>query len=141
MANVTFSSPKLKKDITVYATAGDCHTLLAVAKQHQIPVECECENGECGSCSVQVESRACFSSKRKMRLHTTGTDARRGAQRMAIPFASFATPQTPCCVQTLRDGHALRAWRCYSPLVWMAKLRGSCLALHAMHGRRTFVYC
>ena len=55
MANVTFSSPKIKKDVTVYATAGDCHTLLAVAKQHKIPVDCECENGECGSCSVQVE--------------------------------------------------------------------------------------
>jgi hypothetical protein len=61
-----------------------------------------------------------------MRLNTKGMDARRGAQRMVIPFASFATPQTPFCVQTLRAGHALRAWRCptgtsfgrYSPLVW-----------------------
>lgn len=54
MANVTFSSPKQKKDVTVYATAGDTHTLLAVAKQHKIPVEFECENGECGSCAVEV---------------------------------------------------------------------------------------
>lgn len=54
MANVTFSSPKLKKDITVYATAGDTHTLLAVAKTNKIPVEFECENGECGSCAVEV---------------------------------------------------------------------------------------
>lgn len=37
---------------------------------------------------------------------------------MVIPFASFATPQTPCCVHTLRAGHALRAWRCCSPLIW-----------------------
>jgi len=55
MANVTFSSPKLKKDITVYATAGDTHTLLAVARQHAIPVDFECENGECGSCAVKVD--------------------------------------------------------------------------------------
>jgi ferredoxin len=54
MANVTFSSPKLKKDITVYATAGDCSTLLAVAREHSIPLDFECENGECGSCAVQV---------------------------------------------------------------------------------------
>ncbi len=54
MANVTFSSPKMKKDITVYATAGDTHTLLAVAKTHKIPVEFECQNGECGSCAVEV---------------------------------------------------------------------------------------
>ena len=59
---------------------------------------------------------------------------------MVIPFASFATRQTPFCVHTLRAGHALRAWRCYSPLVWMAKPRGSRLALRAAHGRRTFVY-
>lgn len=54
MANVTFSSPKMKKDLTVYATAGDCSTLLAVAKKNKVPVEFECENGECGSCAVEV---------------------------------------------------------------------------------------
>ncbi len=54
MPNVTFSSYMLKKDVTVYATAGDTQTLLAVAKQHKIPVHFECENGECGSCVVQV---------------------------------------------------------------------------------------
>jgi ferredoxin len=55
MANVTFSSPKLKKDVTVYATAGDTHTLLALAKLHKMPVDFECENGECGSCAVKVD--------------------------------------------------------------------------------------
>jgi len=54
MANVTFSSPKMKKDITVYATAGDRSTLLSVAREHSIPLDFECENGECGSCAVQV---------------------------------------------------------------------------------------
>jgi len=54
MPDVTFSSPKLKKDITVYASAGDCSTLLSVAREHSIPVDFECENGECGSCAVQV---------------------------------------------------------------------------------------
>jgi ferredoxin len=54
MANITFSSPKLKKDITVYATAGDTSTLLSVAKEHKIPMNFECENGECGSCAIQV---------------------------------------------------------------------------------------
>lgn len=54
MANVTFSSPRMKKDVTVYATAGDCSTLLSVAHEHSIPVDFECENGECGSCAVQV---------------------------------------------------------------------------------------
>ena len=54
MANITFSSPKLKKDITIYATAGDTSSLLSVAKEHKIPMNFECENGECGSCAIEV---------------------------------------------------------------------------------------
>ena len=54
MADITFSSPKMKKDITVYAIAGDRNTLLSVARAHAIPLSFECENGECGSCAVQV---------------------------------------------------------------------------------------
>ena len=54
MPNVTFSSPAMKKDVTVYAVAGDTKTLLGIAKANKIPVDHECENGECGSCQVQV---------------------------------------------------------------------------------------
>lgn len=54
MANVTFTSPRMKKDLTVYAVAGDTKTLLSVAKAHDVPLAFECENGECGSCQVQV---------------------------------------------------------------------------------------
>lgn len=56
MANITFSSPAMKKDLTVYAVAGDRRTLLAVAKEHNVPLHHECEDGECGSCTVQVTS-------------------------------------------------------------------------------------
>jgi len=68
MANVTFSSPKLKKDLTVYATAGDTSTLLALAKMHKMPVDFECENGECGSCAVKVDILA---NKQAMGMHLT----------------------------------------------------------------------
>ena len=54
MANVTFTSPRMAKDVTVYAVAGDTHTLLSVAKANNVPLHFECENGECGSCQVQV---------------------------------------------------------------------------------------
>ena len=54
MANVTFTSPRMKKDLTVYAVAGDTKTLLSVAKAHNVPLDFECENGECGSCQLQV---------------------------------------------------------------------------------------
>ena len=54
MANVTFSAPTLDKDITVYAVAGDTHTILSVAKKNNINIPCQCQDGECGSCLIKV---------------------------------------------------------------------------------------
>ncbi len=54
MANVTFSSPLLHKDVTVYAVAGDRGTILTVAEKHKIPIPFECRDGECGSCLIEV---------------------------------------------------------------------------------------
>lgn len=54
MADITFTSPLLEKDLTVYATAGDRRTLLAVAKKNKVPLPFECEDGECGSCLIEV---------------------------------------------------------------------------------------
>ncbi len=54
MANVTFSSPSLSRDVTVYAVAGDRGTILAVAKANKIPIPFDCQDGECGSCLVEV---------------------------------------------------------------------------------------
>lgn len=54
MANVTFSSPRMAKDVTVYAVAGDRGTILAVAKEHNIPIPFDCQDGNCGSCIVEV---------------------------------------------------------------------------------------
>jgi rubrerythrin/ferredoxin len=55
MANVTFSSPVMAKDMTVYAVAGHRGTILAVARGHKIPIPFDCQDGECGSCIVKVE--------------------------------------------------------------------------------------
>lgn len=54
MANVTFSSPLLHKDVTVYAIAGDTQTILAVAEANKIPILHDCKDGECGSCLIEV---------------------------------------------------------------------------------------
>jgi ferredoxin len=57
MATITFSSPLLEKDITVYAVAGDTQqSILKLAKKNKIPLPFECEDGECGSCVVHVTS-------------------------------------------------------------------------------------
>jgi rubrerythrin/ferredoxin len=55
MANVTFSSPVMAKDITVYAVAGHRGTILSVARAHKIPIPFDCADGECGSCVVEVK--------------------------------------------------------------------------------------
>jgi rubrerythrin/ferredoxin len=58
MANVTFSSPVMARDVTVYAVAGDRGTLLGLAKSHNIPLPHDCQDGECGSCLVEVKHLA-----------------------------------------------------------------------------------
>jgi rubrerythrin/ferredoxin len=58
MANVTFSSPVMPRDVTLYAVAGDRGTLLGLAKSHQIPIPFDCQDGDCGSCLVEVKHLA-----------------------------------------------------------------------------------
>lgn len=56
MALITFSSPEYR-DKTVYAVAGShTETILKIARENKIPVNFQCEDGECGSCVVQVSS-------------------------------------------------------------------------------------
>jgi ferredoxin len=54
MTDITFRSPVLSQDLTVYGVAGDRGTLLKVAQDNGIPLPFECEDGECGSCVVKV---------------------------------------------------------------------------------------
>ncbi len=54
MADITFSSPKLDKDMTVYAVAGDTGTILSVAEAHGVPIPFDCKDGNCGSCLIEV---------------------------------------------------------------------------------------
>ena len=56
MALITFSSP-MHKDKTVYAVAGShTQTILALAKEHHIPIDFGCQEGNCGTCLVKVSS-------------------------------------------------------------------------------------
>lgn len=54
MANITFSNPEYK-DKTVYATAGShTETVLKIAKENKIPIDFNCQDGECGTCLIKV---------------------------------------------------------------------------------------
>jgi ferredoxin len=54
MATIYFSSPIMTKNKKVNAVAGKRDTLLAVAKDNNIKIPFECEDGECGSCLIKV---------------------------------------------------------------------------------------
>jgi rubrerythrin/ferredoxin len=45
----------MAREVTVYAVAGDRGTLLSLAKAHKIPIPFDCQDGECGSCLVEVK--------------------------------------------------------------------------------------
>jgi len=68
MALVTFSNPDYK-DKTVYAVAGShTETLLKLAKANKVPVQFDCQDGECGHCLVHVSS---VDDKDRMGYHLT----------------------------------------------------------------------
>ncbi len=71
MALITFSSPEYK-DKTVYAVAGS-HTqpLLKLALENKIPINFNCQDGECGACAVKVSS---VDSKPRMGGHLTAKE-------------------------------------------------------------------
>jgi len=54
MANVYFTSPIMRKNKKVEAVAGSRDTVLKIAKQNNIPIPHECEDGKCGSCLCKV---------------------------------------------------------------------------------------
>lgn len=58
----------MKKDVTVYAVGCGCGTLLELAQEHKLPIHFECQDGECGSRTVQLTS---IGSKPPMAVHLT----------------------------------------------------------------------
>jgi ferredoxin len=61
----------MQRDLIVCAVAGDTHTLLSVAKKHKVPLESDCENGECGSRLIHV---SVLSGKAPVGMALTGKE-------------------------------------------------------------------
>jgi ferredoxin len=68
MAIVTFASPTLHRDVTVYATAGDTKTVLSLAEKNEVKIPHDCREGDCGSCLIEVKYLA---GKPKMAIDLT----------------------------------------------------------------------
>lgn len=73
MPDIIFSSPLLERDCIIYAAAGDTHSILKLAKQHKIPLPFECQDGECGSCVIEVTS---LDDKPRMAMSLTDKERR-----------------------------------------------------------------
>lgn len=91
MANITFNNPGYRMK-TVYAPAGShTETILKIAKENKIPINFDCEDGECGSCLIKIKP---MSGKGKMGgpltnkeitvLRELGKISKEDVERMAV---------------------------------------------------------
>ena len=108
MALVTFANPE-HKDKTVYAVAGShTETLLKLAKEHQVPVHHDCQDGECGHCVVRVTSvdtkermGGPLTEKEKVVLRQLGKVTREEIDRMAVD--DLPSEWRLACQMSVRD--------------------------------------
>jgi len=109
MALVTFSSPEYR-DKTVYAVAGShTETLLKLARENKIPINYECEDGECGTCLVKISSvdkklermGGPLTEKEKTVLRESGKLTTDEMERMIVD--DFPSPWRLACQVIVRD--------------------------------------
>jgi ferredoxin len=78
MPNITFSSPLLRKAVTVFARDEESSSVLALAAAHCIPLPHACGKGDCGVCAIDVLTLsgkmlgAALTDKEKHRLSLLG---------------------------------------------------------------------
>ncbi len=108
MPNITFSSPSYK-DKTVYAVAGS-HTesVLKIAKEHKIPIDFSCEDGQCGTCLIKVTSldkkgrmAGPLTDKEREVLVSLGKVSREEMEQMAVD--DLPPPWRLACQLIVRD--------------------------------------
>jgi ferredoxin len=107
MPNVTFSSPVMHKNLTVYAIAGDTSTILSVAEAHKVPIPHDCKDGECGSCLIEVVTLtgktmgSMLTEKEKAQLKSLGKIT--AEQIHSAEVDDIAPPYRLACQYVVRD--------------------------------------
>ena len=109
MALVTFSSPDYR-DKTVYAVAGS-HTqsVLKLALENKIPIQFNCQDGECGTCLVRVTSvdkknqrmGGALTNKEVAVLRSLGKISEQDVETMAV--TDLPTEWRLACQMIVRD--------------------------------------
>jgi ferredoxin len=109
MALVTFSNPEYR-DKTVYAVAGShTETLLKLARENKIPINYECEDGECGTCLIKVSSidkkqqrmGSPLTEKEKSVLQSSGKLSKEEMEQMIVD--DLPSPWRLACQMIVRD--------------------------------------
>jgi ferredoxin len=110
MALITFSNPEYR-DKTVYAVAGShTETLLKIARENKIPINYECEDGECGTCLIKVTSiddkkrqrmGGPLTEKEKEVLRTSGKITKEEMEQMIVD--DLPCPWRLACQMIVRD--------------------------------------
>ncbi|MDO9139879.1 MAG: 2Fe-2S iron-sulfur cluster binding domain-containing protein [Methylobacter sp.] len=109
MALVTFSNPEYR-DKTVYAVAGShTETLLKLARENKIPINYECEDGECGTCLIKVSSidkkhqrmGSPLTEKEKAVLQSSGKISKAEMEQMIVD--DLPSPWRLACQMIVRD--------------------------------------
>jgi len=108
MALVTFTNPEYR-DKTVYAVAGShTQTILKLAKENKIPINFECEDGECGTCLIKVTSLdnkplmgGPLTEKEKSVLQQLGKLSKEEMEQMIVD--DLPSPWRLACQMIVRD--------------------------------------
>jgi ferredoxin len=108
MALITFSSPACR-DKTVYAVAGSfTETVLKIAQENKIPIDFNCQDGECGTCLVKVMSLenktrmgGPLTDKEKIVLKDLGKITDADIEEMSVD--DLPTPWRLACQLIVRD--------------------------------------
>lgn len=108
MANITFSHPDYK-DLTVYAVAGShTETVLKIAREHKLPIQFDCQNGECGTCLVRVTyldkgtpKGGPLTAKEQVVLRELGKLSADDVERMSVD--DIPPPWRLACQMIIRD--------------------------------------
>ncbi len=108
MALITFSSPGYR-DKTVYAVAGSfTETVLKIAQENKIPIDFDCQDGECGNCLVKVvgldkneRMGGPLTDKEKTVLKDLGKLTEAEIEEMAVD--DLPTPWRLACQLIVRD--------------------------------------
>lgn len=108
MAILTFTNPEYR-DKTIYATAGShTQTILNLARANKIPINFECEDGECGTCVIKVSSLDTKSrmggpltEKEKNVLRSIGKLTKEEMEQMIVD--DLPSPWRLACQMIVRD--------------------------------------